>query len=166
MRSAFIGAITIMALLSPWYVFAQETSTVTKLSGFTLKKDHFFDANVPMSSLEQKLFLDVAKTMDRLVNKFPDTIPYVSGSSLLSVKVSSNNAILINMNKRLLSKDGGWSAEVEDYLSILSNEVTSLARKKFKRVTGVFYAIEGRNFESFMHLQDKALTPQGAIPSA
>jgi len=91
-------------------------------------------------------------------------MPSVSGSSLLSVKVSVSGRILVNLDKSiLLQETGAWSAEVEDFLGLLREEVGNAARKKLKKVSGVLFAIEGRNYESFMFMPDKGLTPQGKV---
>jgi len=169
MRRGLVNAIMAAALLLHYPTFAQETVDVKNVGGFTLKGDYFTDVNIPMSSLEQELFLEVVKLLDMSTSRLPDTVgymPYISGSSLLNVKISTNNAILINLDKSLLSETGESNPEIEDFLNMLANGIEIAARKKLKEVTGLFFAIEGRSFESFMYPKDKALTPQGVIPSA
>ena len=59
--------------------------------------DYYVDVNVPMSSVEQALFLEVVNYLDYLAKRPPNSVAYspaVTGASLLSVKIGKENSSL------------------------------------------------------------------------
>lgn len=162
----FIGATLVAVLLMPSSAFAQEKTDVKNIGGFTVKGNYYVDANVPMNSREQKLFLDVVDFLNQNLKKLPETVGYmpnISGSSLLSVKISKGGTILVNLDKTLVSGPGGVSAEVEDFMELLATGVSEMARKKMKLKGGVLITIEGQDVGDFDVIKPEVIKPQGEL---